>query len=669
MGLVLLALGAAGVGLSATAVAASLRLRSATSFLLASFLVGWAIVLALTFGLSAFRIWTAGWMLASIAAVTAAAVVVWDRHGRPSPPPVGLAIRSALAELRDPPLALLGLAVGAGWAYLAVVGIVIPPMDWDALMYHLPRIVFWMEQHGVGAVPNAGTSIVAHPPGAEIVQGTTMLLSGGDRWVWLLQWLCGWAGALAVAGTARRLGVDRRAALFCGLVLLTFPIVAVQAATAYNDLAVAAALLAACYFSLGREKAELGLASLALAIALTTKISAILALPALALFVLVATPRGRRVPVVVSGLVGCLLGCGWYVWNLARTGSWDGGLADEFDQIPSRAPLDILTRAERYAVDSLDLSGVVGRDRWMFPILGVAIVLGALLVARRGGHWLTFVVAGACVAVVPWIVIGGHELVVRTFARGWIAIGKEDSIGFLPSTVATRASPPESWFGPLLVPLGIVAVLAVARRRPTRPTRTVVLTACLGVPAVLLLTNSAAFEWQDQRGRFFVFGAAIATVGFATVARYDALRWAAAGAAGLSLGLALVHFTQRPMGIELLQPASSPSVWGAPRWETQSAFSRDSPEVGEALRRVALDVPAQTAIALGRSVQAPYYQVLGSGPWRRPEFVPPSGIVPADASFVALPLDAAPVDLPPTEWRLIPGTGVGQAWRVYRRVG
>jgi hypothetical protein len=427
--------------------------------------------------------------------------------------------------------------------------------------------------------------------------------------------------------------------------------------------------LSAGYFLLGQGRVELSLASISLALALTTKISAILALPALALFVLIAIPRDRRLPVAVSGVMGCLLGCGWYVWNLARTGSWDGGLADEFDQTPSRAPLDILTRAERYAVDSLDLSGVVGRDRWLFPILAALVVLGAALSARRGGRWLSIVAAGACVATLPWMVVVAHELAVRTFARGWIAIGKEDSIGFLPATVATRASPPESWFGPLLVLLAAAALVAVSRRPKDGPTRRVVITACLGVPAVLLLTNSAAFQWQDQRGRFFVFAAAIATAGFAMLARYDVLRWATAIAASLTLVLTLVHFTQRPLGIELLESSESPTLWNAPRWEAQSAFSRDSPEVGEALRRVAETVPEETTIALGRSVQAPYYQVLGSGPWRTPEFIPRSGVVPPDASYVALPLDVAFVRLARSEWRLLPGTGTGQAWRIYRRVG
>ncbi len=668
MGLAALALGTAGVGISAAALGACLRLGSPVSFVLACFVLGWALVIAQTLLLSLFGAWTAGWMLGLIGLTAAASLAAWQRLGRPPVPSVRPTLRAAFAELHDPPLAVLATAVGLAWAYLAVVGFAIPPMDWDTLMYHLPRIVFWMKQGGIGAIPNAGTSLVAHPPGAEIVQGTTMLLSGGDRWTWLLQWVAGGAAGLGAAGVARRIGVDRRGAVFAALVFMTFPVVAVQASTAYNDVAVAAVLVAACYFALGRTKRELALASVALAVALTTKISAILGLPALVLFVLVAAPRDRLRPLAVAGLAGCLAGSSWYVWNLARTGAWDGGLATEFDQTPSRAPLDILLRAQRYAVDSLDLSGVVGRDRWLFPLAGAALLLGSLLLARRGRPWLAPVSAGVVLALTPWLVDGAHDVVVRAFARGWIAIGKSDVIGFLPGTVATRASPPEAWFGPVLVPLALAAVVVVARRGRARPSRAVVFTACIGVPAALLLTNSAAFAWQDQRGRFFVFGAALAAAGFGILASSAAARWAGATAGALTLALVIVHFTLRPLGVELLEPRTEPALWSAPRWETESAFSRDSPEVGEALRRVAEEIPLDTTIALGRVVQAPYYPLLGSGPWRRPLFIPADGRVPAEASYVALPVGAPHVDLPPSEWQLLPGTGTGAAWTVYRRV-
>ena len=122
------------------------------------------------------------------------------------------------------------------------------------------------------------------------------------------------------------------------------------------------------------------------------------------------------------------------------------------------------------------------------------------------------------------------------------------------------------------------------------------------------------------------------------------------------------------MGIELLEPVDDLVAWAAPRWEVQSAFSRDHPEVGEALRVVEETIPLDATIAIGRSVQMPLYHVRGGGPWRHTVFVRPDGSIPEEADWVALPLFVdQPLD--PATWRLVPGTGTGQAWRIYRRFG
>jgi hypothetical protein len=211
-------------------------------------------------------------------------------------------------------------------------------------------------------------------------------------------------------------------------------------------------------------------------------------------------------------------------------------------------------------------------------------------------------------------------------------------------------------------------MLLVLLRGGRTTSRALVLTACLGVPLVLLATNSFAFAWQEQRGRFFVFAAAIAAAGFGVLERSATARWAGATVSVLTLGLTIVHYSARPLGVELLEPRTEPTLWTAPRWEAQSAYSRDAPEVGEALRRVADEIPIDATIALARVVQAPYYPLLGPGPWRQAVFVPPDGHIPREASWVAIPIGGH-ADVPPTEWRLLPGTGTGDAWTIYRRVG
>ena len=171
MGTALLAAATIGVLATATLVVTVLRLRSATSFVLGVFTVAWALVVAETMLLSLARAWTRGWVLATVYAGLAAALAAWHLAGRPRPPSLARAARSAGDALRDPVVALLAAANAVAGAYAVVVAVAIPPFDIDVVAYHLPRVVLWMQQQAVAAIPNAfGSNIEGNPPAAEIAQ-------------------------------------------------------------------------------------------------------------------------------------------------------------------------------------------------------------------------------------------------------------------------------------------------------------------------------------------------------------------------------------------------------------------------------------------------------------------------------------------------------------------
>jgi hypothetical protein len=642
--------------------AAALRLTSWTSVLLSSFLLAWAALIVETMALSLFDVWTRATMTAALFVGCLAAFTAWAVRNRPALPalaPVAAAVRSALGDWL---VAALAIVLGAIFTYLAVLGLVVPPGQWDELLYHLPRMVLWIQQDAVAAIPDSPGSILdANPVAAEIPQALTLLLAETDRFVAIFQLLCVPVGGIAIYGIARRLEIDRPGALFGALLFALFPAVALQAPTGYNDLAMATALVVAAYFAVEPGRTSLGLFALAVSLAVATKVSGLLGLPALALFVLLATSGRRRLEVAAAGAAGALAGSWWYAYNLVRTGSWDGGLATDYNQVPSRQPDDILLRVERYLTDSLDLTGVIGDDRMVFPVVAV-LVLVAGLAFRRAKAGLA---AAALVAAAPWLVSGLHDVVVRTFSRTWIAVGRSDLIGAFPSEPATKSSTPEAWFGPALALLVAAAAAAIVVRTSGRR-RWVLLSACLGSPLLLTVTNAAAFTWDPGRGRFFVFAAALAATTFGLLLRWRFLSAALATIAVVGLLLSLVHFRGRAMGVDLFEPTNDLVAWSAPRWQVESAFSRDHPEVAEALRIADETIPPNATIAFARSPQMPLYHLMGGGPWRRAVFVRPDGTVPSDAEWVAVPL-FVDLHLPPT-WRLLPGTGVGEAWTIYRRV-
>jgi hypothetical protein len=661
----LLLAGTAGIVATSVLLVTALRLASPVSFVLGVFAVAWAVTIAQTMLLSVAGLWTRGWMLVAIGAGLAAALAAWHLTGRPGPPSFRPALDAARGALRDPVLALLAAANLVAGAYVAVLAVALPPIDVDVAGYHLPRIVMWIQQHAVAAIANApGSNLDANPPGAEIAKGLTMLLAETDRYTALFQVLCLPVGALAVAGVARRIGLELRAALFGALLYATFPIVALQAPTALNDLAVATALVVACHFALGQPRAELALCAVAVGLAVSTKISGILGLPSVALLALVALPAGRRLRVVAAGAAGCLLGSWWYLYNLARTGAWDGHLGSDYGQVPSRAPDEIFLRLERYVLQTLDLGGVVGRDRWLFPIAACLLAAAALVARRSRRRAAGLAAAAGLVALAPWLVDWAHVVSVRAIARSWIELGRPGVIGDLPMHAEARPFPGETWFGPVFS-IALVAALVVAWRTTRGRGWLVLVTALLLAPGLLYVVNASAFVYDGARGRFFVIAGALAATGLGVLVRARPLAWATATIAVLTLGLSFVHFHGRPLGIRLLEPIGEESLWGVPRWRAQEALVAEDAEGLESARVAHETLPQKTTVAIAAGTFWPMYAVMGQGPWRTIYFVRPGEAIPSDAEFVAVAPGVA-VHPPALAWQQVPGV---VTWSLYRRVG
>ena len=167
--------------------------------------------------------------------------------------------------------------------------------------------------------------INAFPPVAEIESMASMVLSDGDRYVGLVQVFAVAGACGAIVGIARRLGLSRRAALFGSLAFATFTVVALQAPTALDDLVVASLLIVCAYFALGSSRAELGLATTALALGVGAKGTAVFGLPVLAAFVLASQPRSRWWSLAAAGAAGLAAGSFWFVLNVVETGDPRGG--------------------------------------------------------------------------------------------------------------------------------------------------------------------------------------------------------------------------------------------------------------------------------------------------------------------------------------------------------
>lgn len=291
-----------------------------------------AIAVVITENLSLGRLLDPIAAAAAWALVTLGALVVAWRRGRP-PKPVLPAWRDAWVE----GLLLAGMAVLAG--LVGFTAFVSAPNSADAMAYHLPRVVYWVQQSSVAFFPTHDLNQIMLQPFAEYLTLQTWLLSGGDSYANLPQF-CAYLICLAgVSLLALELGGDRRAQALAAAICATLPNVILQASGAKNDLVLAAGLTAFSYFGVRfakrRGKADLFYAAVAGALALLTKGTAYLFLPPLgAALVLVATRNRLRVLrhlALAGAAVTLLLNGPFYLRNLMLSGSplgFDSSFAD-----------------------------------------------------------------------------------------------------------------------------------------------------------------------------------------------------------------------------------------------------------------------------------------------------------------------------------------------------
>jgi 4-amino-4-deoxy-L-arabinose transferase-like glycosyltransferase len=656
-----------GVAVTGGLFAACLGLPRCTDFLLAAWLIGFADVVALALLLSPEHAFTRNWLLAGLAVVLGAALLTWQRRGRPRPPSSGAALAALRDTLRDPVLAVLAVAVALGLAYSAALLLFTAPNDFDALWYHLARAAFWKQQHAVAYVDLANDKrINVFPPFAEIGVAFTMVLDQSDLFVGLVQFLALPATMLGIFGIARRLGFERRPALYSTLVFGTFPVVALQASTALNDLVVASFLVAAVCFAFSLSRTSLGLAVLALGLAVGAKATALLALPVVALVLAFTHPRSRWLRIVLAGLAGIALGAVWYVLNVVETGAPGGKFGGAGMEPDREAPggAAAAARLGRMIVDAIDPAGSVGRDRFLYVITAALVLAVGALVALhlRRRALLGVALAAAVLALLPLAVHPLHNAASRADQKLFLVLGSHRLAYLGSERLPTQASPFGSWYGPLGLVLFLVALPFVVQgvRRKTLPRVALVLalTPALFVVVLAVLTFYSAFG-----GRYVMFAVALACSTWGVLLRVRAIAWASGAVAATAMLLAFVHYTEKPAGFSVLGHGTSESVWGRSDLVVQSFFLNQGATEAAAALYTRAGSGASVGLRIAQNdLSYPYF---GSHLDRKVLFVGLAGQNVNQVEWLVV-ASGQSTEACRTDWRRVPG--VGHGWALYRRV-
>jgi Glycosyltransferase family 87 len=605
---------------AAVLAAASARVPSLVSTILLAYLGLVVGTVGATLALSPLEAVTRGGLAIAGGVLLAATLVLWLVRGRPGLPLGGA--RRSLAEIRASPLTVVFLVVAAAMlVYELVLGLTVPPNNWDSLWYHLPRAVAWLQHHGYGWIDNAPSNILnTRQPVAEQELLFLFAATGKASVYALPQFLAELAILVAVYGCARRLGFGAPASACSAALLATFSLVSLEASTAQNDLVAASFPVVAACLLLGSSRTEQALAGVALGIGAGVKLTTVFAWPVLALL---AVARGVRPTVRLLGgaIVGLAAVGAWgYVLNLEHTGRLFGQGQLSLDVTTSPAYPQSAIAALDLLYESLDLGLLSDRRIHLLAVAGIVVGLGVAVWVwrRRGPRALGDGWRAAMPLLAPLLVVLGTTLVAWG-SRQWghPVRGKYGNLGGVNRT----ANEDSSAFGPI----GIVAILAVsaltifeaARRRADLRQ----LALALAFPVFFALA-SLYLVFNFFVTRFLLVPVALTAPLFARLFRGRAEIAAYLAAASIVGGLVIVHDRTKAIA------APGPAPWNTSQVRALEAAQVPRVAAAEAALERLLPPHACVGAILGRS--EPAYLLAGKNFARKVVYISVnSEVVPA----------------------------------------
>ena len=265
---------------------------------------------------------------ASAVAVVAVAVSLARIASRRAPSliePLRTLAADSKESLREPPVAFALVVVVLPFALMALRGLILPPLAWDALTYHLSRAAFWVKNASLhlDPAPDAWNGTYLHSPfGGDALWAWTMLPFGDDRFVFVTS-LGSWAiVGLGVYAASRALDATRSVAALLAAAAMLLPTSVHLAPSAYVDNAAAGFLLLGGAFLLRTVRSGAApdalLCGAGLALAATVKLSSA-AFPLLGAIAVVAATR--RAPVLLGYAAGVAVALPLYLRTWIATGS------------------------------------------------------------------------------------------------------------------------------------------------------------------------------------------------------------------------------------------------------------------------------------------------------------------------------------------------------------
>jgi hypothetical protein len=168
-------------------------------------------------------------LLCWAAAAVALGVYVWRNRDR---------LVGRWPSIRWPGLvtAFYATVSGVVLTWTGLTAALVPTTNIDALVYHLPRQLQWVQNGNVAHFPTQDYRLTVSPPFAEFAGVTFWTLTDGDCWSNIPQWAALGLTMVAVGLTARELGTPPVGQWLAAALVAMLPIAFQQAASPKNDL-------------------------------------------------------------------------------------------------------------------------------------------------------------------------------------------------------------------------------------------------------------------------------------------------------------------------------------------------------------------------------------------------------------------------------------------------
>jgi len=288
----------------------------------------------------------------------------------------------------------------------------VPPNNWDALTYHLPRVAAWAQEggiHWIDAPPR--DNLNEYPRLAEQQVLYLFAATGKGVLFGLPQYLAQLAILAAVFGIARRLGFELRASACSAALVTTLSLFALEAPTAQNDLVTASFVVAAACLILGGSRTELLAAGAAVALSAATKLTVAFAWPVLLALVLARGRRAFVTAVAAAAVTFAAVGLPSMVQNLDHTGRLFGHGGGRVEVTASPAFPGSLQTGVHMLYRLFDASVLSNGTIAVLATAGLALGLGLFALGARRGRRSAALLTGGGVALVllaPALALGGE---------------------------------------------------------------------------------------------------------------------------------------------------------------------------------------------------------------------------------------------------------------------